>query len=207
MNVHGLVKYWLAATRVSPSVPPDMRVSSPSVLWRAPLVELHNEVSEEDLSHLSISLRNRIFRLLELDAAPIGPWAARAIGLAARTGRIGLAMALLYTWVDALEPSPQLAARGRRLLKVEMLLSRRLVQWQRQWPRQVMNYHEQPAWVIPALLKRLRMMGENSAIIVYSGGHILAPQPWVWQFPEYATNPESVSLVGVVDDDPMLSAI
>jgi hypothetical protein len=26
MNVHGLVKYWLAATRVSPSVPPDMRI-------------------------------------------------------------------------------------------------------------------------------------------------------------------------------------
>lgn len=203
MNIHGLIKYWLAGSVVSSF----RRESQPSVLWRAPVVVPQFQVNQEELSHLSTSVKKRINRLLDLDASPFGPWAARATGLAARTGRIGLAMALMCTWVEALEPSPHLAARARRLLKVEMQMSRRLVQWQRQWPRQVMNYHDQPAWVIPALIKRLRLMGVNSAITVYSGGHILAPQPWIWQFSEGETNPESVSL-GVVDnDDPLLSAI
>ena len=188
MNVHGLVKYWLAGASVST----DKRARPPTVLWRAPWVDLHCVVSEADLSHLSISVQKRIIRLLNSDAAPFGPWAARASGLAARTGRMGLAMALLCTWVEALEPSPQLAARARRLLKVEMWLSRRLLQWQRQWPSQVMNYQEQPAWVIPALVKRLRMMGVNSAITIYSGGHVLAPQPWVWNYPQGSSSPDSV---------------
>ncbi len=203
MNVHGLIKYWLANTTVS-ALSWEPRIS---VLWRAPLVVQECRVSEEELSHLSKSVKKRIIRVLDLDASPFGPWAARAIGLAARTGRISLAMALMHTWVEALEPSPHLAARARHLLKVEVQMSRRLVQWQRQWPRQVMNYHDQPAWVIPALIKRLRMIGVNSAITVYSGGHILAPQPWVWQFPEDETNPESVSMGVVVNHELLLSAI
>jgi hypothetical protein len=55
-----------------------------------------------------------------------------------------------------------------------------------------MNYQEQPAWVIPALVKRLRMMGVNSAITIYSGGHVLAPQPWVWNYTQGSSSPDSV---------------
>ncbi len=177
-NVHGLIKYWM--------------VQDVMIFWRAPWLEMEFQIEMSDIVSLSISQRLRILRLIELDAEPVGNWIARAIGVAARCGRIFLALRLLNCWVEALEPGPELAAQGRELLAIEVTRSKGLLKWQREWPQSTINLQDQPAWLIPSVIKRMRYLGRHGGLTINSGGHILAPQNWIWEIPENQSQPCSV---------------
>ncbi|MCH1527266.1 MAG: hypothetical protein L7S49_03535 [Candidatus Poseidoniaceae archaeon] len=120
--------------------------------------------------------------LLEVDSLGHGRIIPRAAGIAARQGRIGLARILMSTHLYNRQPEPELEARALNLLNDEKRKVRRLLNRNREWPQDVWNLQDTPAWIIPSFIRRFRAMVNSRAISIISGGHLLAAGNWMWKF-------------------------
>ena len=120
--------------------------------------------------------------LLEVDSLGHGRIIPRAAGIAARQGRIGLARILMSTHLYNRQPEPELEARALNLLNDEKRKVRRLLNRNREWPQDVWNLQDTPAWIISSFIRRFRAMVNSRAISIISGGHLLAAGNWMWKF-------------------------
>jgi hypothetical protein len=184
MSLEGLIQKWIFCQQ--------WRLQ---VEWVPPYVMSHRKLRVSDLQSVGFHGRKRIHRLFALDGAPTGPWMGRAIGACARMGRIALATSLLECWIEALEPDAWTAARGRRILEVEVQRCRNVMHWQREWPRGVLHLEDQPSWMIIPMVRYFRNLKVRSDIEVLSGGHRLLPERMQWSFPESSITPKKVSII------------
>jgi hypothetical protein len=118
--------------------------------------------------------------LLEVDCSGQGRIIPRAVGIAARQGRLTLAHNLMAAHIRGIRPEMELEARALSLLNDEKRKVRRLLNRNREWPKDVWNLHDTPAWIIPAFIRRFRQQVNSRPISIISGGHLLAAGNWMW---------------------------
>ena len=160
--------------------------------WIAPFlwngtIELSKHVNE----HVLLA---RYQILLEVDCSGRGRIIPRAAGIAARQGRITLAQNLLVAHILDIRPEIELEARALSLLTDEKRKIRRLLNRNREWPKDVWNLQDTPAWIIPAFIRRFRTLVNSRSISIISGGHILAAGNWVWDFAAKSHIPTNIKL-------------
>ena len=192
MSLEGVIKHWLCMSK------------KVEIEWVPPYVLKHQTLQSSDFEHIGLFAKRRISRLFSLDGAPTGPWMARAIGACSRMGRISLAIELIECWVEALEPDAWTAARGRRLLEVEVKRCRNVIQWQREWPRGVLHLEDQPSWMVIPMVRFFRIMKIRDELVVLSGGHRLLPEQMKWIFKTPSFIPHKVSQIAEfspIEDD------
>lgn len=148
--------------------------------WVAPFlwsgkIELNSHVTNQLLL-----TRYRI--LLEVDSSGQGRIIPRAAGIAARQGRLTLAHNLMVAHIRDIRPEVELEARALSLLNDEKRKVRRLLNRNREWPKDVWNLQDTPAWIIPTFIRRFRKQVNSRHISIISGGHLLAAGNWVWEF-------------------------
>ena len=122
--------------------------------------------------------------LFEVDCSGRGRIVPRAAGIAARQGRITLANDLLSAHLLDYRVDSALESRALNLLNDEKRKVRRLLNRNREWPQDVWNLQDTPAWIIPSFIRRFRTLVNSRPISIISGGHILAAGNWVWHYPE-----------------------
>ncbi len=140
---------------------------------------------------------NRIARkyeiLVEVDSLGHGRIMPRAAGIAARQGRITLANLFLTTHLHGRQPEPELEARALSLLNDEKRKVRRLLNRNREWPQDVWNLQDTPAWIIPSFIRKFRTLVNSRAVSIISGGHLLAAGNWLWEFDNKSHIPSQIS--------------
>lgn len=196
MSLEGLIQKWIFSQK-----------ERLQIEWVPPYVLSHRKLRVSDLHSLGLHGRKRIHRLFSFDGAPTGPWMARSIGTCARMGRITLATLLLECWIEALEPDAWTAARGRRILEVEVRRCRNVMHWQREWPRGVLHLEDQPSWMIIPMVRYFRNLKTRSDLEVISGGHRLLPERMQWTFPDSSITPKKVCVIDSSDDFELLDQI
>tara|TARA_X000001036_G_C20630874_1_gene787149 strand:- start:803 stop:1384 length:582 start_codon:yes stop_codon:yes gene_type:complete len=122
--------------------------------------------------------------LLEVDCSGFGRIVPRAAGIAARQGRITLAGDLLSAHMLGIRPDMALEARALSLLTDEKRMVKRLLNRNREWPKDVWNLQDTPAWMIPPFIRKFRTVVNSRTVTIISGGHLLASGNWVWSYPE-----------------------
>ena len=122
--------------------------------------------------------------LTEVDCSGCGRIVPRAAGIAARQGRITLANDLLSAHLLDYRVDPALESRALNLLNDEKRKVRRLLNRNREWPQDVWNLQDTPAWIIPAFVRRFRALVNSRPLSIISGGHLLAAGNWMWHYPE-----------------------
>ena len=122
--------------------------------------------------------------LFEVDCSGRGRIVPRAAGIAARQGRITLANDLLSAHLLDYRVDSALESRALNLLNDEKRKVRRLLNRNREWPQDVWNLQDTPAWIIPSFIRRFRTLVNSRPISIISGGHILAAGNWMWHYPE-----------------------
>lgn len=120
--------------------------------------------------------------LVEVDCSGRGRIIPRAAGIAARQGRLTLAAILMTTHLYNRQPEPELEARALNLLNDEKRKIRRLMNRNREWPKDNWNLQDTPAWIIPSFTRKFRSLVNSRPISIISGGHLLAPGNWIWKF-------------------------
>jgi|TARA_B100001741_G_scaffold236107_1_gene197092 hypothetical protein len=134
-------------------------------------------------SHVACDrLARRYEILIEVDCLGHGRIIPRAAGIAARQGRITLANLFMTTHLYGRQPEPELEARALSLLNDEKRKIRRLLNRNREWPQDVWNLQDTPAWIIPSFIRRFRTLVNSRAVSIISGGHLLAEGNWLWEF-------------------------
>ena len=137
-------------------------------------------------------LREKYRLLIESDCNYDARIIPRAAGLAARQGMISLTKSLIdYYLSDGTEDS-YLESRALTLLADEKVKIRRLLNSKREWPKGVWNLQDAPAWLIPTFIRRFRKLVNTQAVTILSGGHILAPGNWQWNFESNSVIPSSI---------------
>ena len=122
--------------------------------------------------------------LIEVDCSGRGRIVPRAAGIAARQGRITLANDLLSAHLLDYRVDSALESRALNLLNDEKRKVRRLLNRNREWPQDVWNLQDTPAWIIPSFIRRFRTLVNSRPVSIISGGHILAAGNWMWHYPE-----------------------
>ena len=145
-------------------------------LWNDTL-DLRTHVDDE-----KVLMRYQV--LLDVDSSGMGRIIPRAAGIAARQGRITLAQNLLSAHILDVRPDAPLEARALNLLNDEKRKVRRLLNRNREWPQDVWNLQDTPAWIIPSFIRRFRTLVNSRPVSIISGGHILAAGNWMWHYPE-----------------------
>lgn len=131
--------------------------------------------------------------LIEVDSLGHGRIIPRAAGIAARQGRIVLANLLMTTHLYGRHPEPELEARALSLLNDEKRKVRRLLNRNREWPQDVWNLQDTPAWIIPSFIRRFRTLVNSRAVSIISGGHLLAEGNWEWKFESKSHIPSQIN--------------
>tara|TARA_B100000767_G_scaffold266766_2_gene284615 strand:+ start:204 stop:731 length:528 start_codon:yes stop_codon:yes gene_type:complete len=165
-------------------------------LWKGSL-ELSGH-TEDKLLH------SRYQILLDVDSSGRGRIIPRAAGIAARQGRLTLAHNLLLTHLLDIRPEPALEARALNLLNDEKRKIRRLLNRNREWPQDIWNLHDTPAWIIPSFIRRFRELVNSRQISIISGGHLLASGTWMWKYGAKSHIPASVDSYSTVNSLPIL---
>tara|TARA_B110000444_G_scaffold163257_1_gene152553 strand:- start:10550 stop:11134 length:585 start_codon:yes stop_codon:yes gene_type:complete len=137
--------------------------------------------------------------LLEVDSSGMGRIIPRAAGIAARQGRITLAQNLLSAHILDVRPSPALEARALNLLNDEKRKIRRLLNRNREWPQDIWNLQDTPAWIIPAFIRRFRKLVNSRSVSIISGGHLLASGSWIWDYDAKSHKPSQVKTYSISD--------
>ena len=137
--------------------------------------------------------------LLEVDSSGMGRIIPRAAGIAARQGRITLAQNLLSAHILDVRPSPALEARALNLLNDEKRKIRRLLNRNREWPQDIWNLQDTPAWIIPAFIRRFRKLVNGRSVSIISGGHLLASGSWIWDYDAKSHKPSQVKTYSISD--------
>ena len=150
--------------------------------WVAPFL-WHESFEIED--YLSNNQSIRKYQVLaEVDCSGRGRIVPRAAGIAARQGRITLANDLLSAHLLDYRADSALESRALNLLNDEKRKVRRLLNRNREWPLDVWNLQDTPAWIIPSFIRRFRTLVNSRPVSVISGGHMLAAGNWMWHYPE-----------------------
>jgi hypothetical protein len=122
--------------------------------------------------------------LTEADCSGCGNVIPRAAGIAARQGRLNLANNLLSSHLLDSKPDEVLEVRALNLLNDEKWKIKRLLNRHREWPKDVWNLQDTPAWIMPSFIRRFRLLVHSRSVSIISGGHILAAGNWMWSYPE-----------------------
>ncbi len=154
-------------------------------LWHGPL-KLDKYIQDKTLQ-----VRYQI--LLDVDSSGRGRIIPRAAGIAARQGRVTLAHNLLSTHLLDIRPEPALEARALNLLNDEKRKIRRLLNRNREWPQDIWNLQDTPAWIIPSFIRRFRALVNSRPVSIISGGHLLAAGTWMWEYGAKSHIPASVN--------------
>ena len=88
---------------------------------------------------------------------------------------------------------PELEARALSLLNDEKRKVRRLLNRNREWPQDVWNLQDTPAWIIPSFIHRFRILVNGRAVSIISGGHLLAEGNWEWKFERKSHIPSQIT--------------
>ena len=165
--------------------------------WTAPFL-LQDEIDIR--SHVSCgNLARKYEILIEVDSLGHGRIIPRAAGIAARQGRIVLANLFMITHLYGRHPEPELEALALSLLNDEKRKVRRLLNRNREWPKDVWNLQDTPAWIIPSFIRRFRSLVNNRAVSVISGGHLLAQGNWEWKFERKSNIPSQINAYNTPD--------
>ena len=158
--------------------------------WIAPFI--WEGKIETYLDKLRPPFREKYRLIIESDCNYDARIIPRAAGLAARQGMISLTKSFIdYYLSDGTEDS-YLEARAIALLADEKMKIRRLLNSKREWPKGVWNLQDAPAWLIPTFIRRFRKLVNTQAVSIISGGHVLAPGTWQWNFESNSVIPSSV---------------
>ena len=158
--------------------------------WIAPFI--WEGKIETYLDKLRPPFREKYRLIIESDCNYNARIIPRAAGLAARQGMVSLAKSFIdYYLKDGVDDS-YLESRAIALLADEKMKIRRLLNSKREWPKGVWNLQDAPAWLIPTFIRRFRKMVNTQAVSIISGGHILAPGNWQWNFESNSVIPSSV---------------
>ena len=158
--------------------------------WIAPFIWKGN--FEKQFEKLIPKIREKYRLLIESDCNYDARIIPRAAGLAARLGMISLAKSFIdYYLSDGTEDS-SFEARAVALLADEKMKVRRLLNSNREWPKGVWNLQDAHAWLIPTFIRRFRKLVNTQAVTIISGGHILAPGNWQWNFERNSVIPSNV---------------
>ena len=130
--------------------------------------------------------------LSEVDCSGRGRIVPRAAGIAARQGRLTLANDLLSAHLLDYRADSALESRALNLLNDEKRKVRRLLNRNREWPQDVWNLQDTPAWIIPSFIRRFRTLVNSRPVSIISGGHILAEGNWMWHYSEKSHNFSSI---------------
>ena len=160
-------------------------------LWNDTL-DLRTHVKDE-----KVLIRYQV--LLDVDSSGMGRIIPRAAGIAARQGRITLAHNLLSAHILDVRPDAALEARALNLLNDEKRKIRRLLNRNREWPQDIWNLQDTPAWIIPAFIRRFRKLVNSRSVSIISGGHLLASGNWMWDFDAKSHKPKRVKTYSVTD--------
>ena len=160
-------------------------------LWNDTL-DLRTHVDDE-----KVLMRYQV--LLDVDSSGMGRIIPRAAGIAARQGRITLAQNLLLAHILDVRPDAPLEARALNLLNDEKRKIRRLLNRNREWPQDIWNLQDTPAWIIPAFIRRFRKMVNSRSVSIISGGHLLASGNWMWDFDAKSHKPTRVKAYSITD--------
>ena len=148
--------------------------------WIAPFL-LQDEIDIR--SHVACeNLARKYEILIEVDSLGNGRIIPRAAGIAARQGRIVLASLFMTAHLYGHRLEPELEARALSLLNDEKRKVRRLLNRNREWPQDVWNLQDTPAWIIPSFIHRFRSLVNSRAVSIISGSHLLAEGNWEWKF-------------------------
>ena len=139
------------------------------------------------------SLQMRYQILLDVDSSGQGRIIPRAAGIAARQGRLTLAHNLLSAHILGIRPEAALEARAINLLNDEKRKIKRLLNRNREWPQDIWNLQDTPAWIIPSFVRRFRALVNSRPITIISGGHLLAAGNWVWNYDAKSHVPAQVN--------------
>ena len=160
-------------------------------LWNDTL-DLRTHVGDE-----KVLMRYQV--LLDVDSSGMGRIIPRAAGIAARQGRITLAQNLLSAHILDVRPDAALEARALNLLNDEKRKVRRLLNRNREWPQDIWNLQDTPAWIIPAFIRRFRKLVNSRSVSVISGGHLLASGNWMWDYDAKSHKPARVKTYSITD--------
>jgi len=160
-------------------------------LWNETL-DLRTHVDDE-----KVLMRYQV--LLDVDSSGMGRIIPRAAGIAARQGRITLAQNLLSAHILDVRPDAPLEARALNLLNDEKRKIRRLLNRNREWPQDIWNLQDTPAWIIPAFIRRFRKLVNSRSVSIISGGHLLASGNWMWDFDAKSHKPTRVKTYSITD--------
>ena len=160
-------------------------------LWNDTL-DLRTHVKDE-----KVLIRYQV--LLDVDSSGMGRIIPRAAGIAARQGRITLAHNLLSAHILDVRPDAALEARALNLLNDEKRKIRRLLNRNREWPQDIWNLQDTPAWIIPAFIRRFRKLVNSRSVSIISGGHLLASGNWMWDYDAKSHKPSRVKTYSITD--------
>ena len=148
--------------------------------WVAPFT--WNENHHTYMDSLNPEIREKSRLLVESDCNYDARMIPRAAGIAARQGQLALAQSLIEYFLDGTLEDSFLEARALSIITDEKMKVKRLLNPNREWPKGVWNLQDTPAWIIPTFVRRFRKLVNNQAVSIISGGHILAPGNWQWNF-------------------------
>ena len=158
--------------------------------WIAPFI--WEGKIETQFEKLRPKIREKYRLLIESDCNYDARIIPRAAGLAARQGMISLTKSLIDYYLNNETKDSHLEARALAVLSDEKMKIRRLLNSKREWPKGVWNLQDAPAWLIPTFIRRFRKLVNTQAVTIISGGHILAPGNWQWNFESNSVIPSSV---------------
>ena len=147
---------------------------------------------EKQFEKLRPKIREKYRLLIESDCIYDARIIPRAAGLAARLGMISLAKSFIDYYLSDGTGDSKFEARAVALLADEKMKVRRLLNSKRACTKGVWNLQDAPAWLIPTFIRRFRKLVNNQEVTIISGGHILAPGNWQWNFERNSVIPSSI---------------
>ena len=158
--------------------------------WIAPFI--WKGKFEMQFEKLKPKIREKYRLLIESDCNYNARIIPRAAGLAARQGMVSLAKSFIDYYLKDGADNSYLESRALALLADEKMRVNRLLNFRREWPKGVWNLQDAPAWLIPTFIRRFRKLVNTQAVTIISGGHILAPGNWQWDFESNSVIPSIV---------------
>ena len=149
--------------------------------WVAPF--LCTEDFEIERINQLTSTSTDLKHLLGVDGS-FGELMAIASCIAIRQGQVYLASIFLRIFLGLDAKNDLTHSQAICLVSDEKRKVRRLMNPNREWPKGVWNLQDTPAWIIPSFIKKFRQIVSKAPVKIISGGHLLAPGNWLWEYDE-----------------------
>ena len=166
--------------------------------WRAPWLEPAEPLGPVELLGLRPVIRGRVLRLLGHVGGPRPPLLPACIEATTLHGSPELATRLLQAWLTTREPDLSDLAAGRALVRWRWRTARSVTVPGRRWADGRLWAADLDATLVPAALHLLRVMALPAPRMVVSGGHRLAPGPWLWRPSDAGWSPTTLLVMARV---------